>query len=422
MKADAPEMRAWLRLWNEWRPDFHFDNHVSDGGDWQYDVMFDADVHASCPPAVASWIESKLYPNLFEMLAKDGHTPAVYFDLIDWRDPRSGIQTGNFTPRFSTGYVSLRNRPSLLVEMHALKPYRTRVIGNYNLMARTLEVVGRESATLKEAIEDSEAAVVAATSETRDAVALAYKHTGTSAPFTFKGFAIQRELSDVSGAVRTIYDNRTPVEFETVWQFATEPAVSAVPPMAYLVPPEWTEAIELLGLHGLTTSRLDAARELSVERYRFTEVTFADKPFEGRTTPRFKMERYTETRSFPEGTVVVRPSQPNGRVVMHLLEPEAPDSLVKWGFFNGIFEQKEYAEGYVLEELARKMMAADAKLRDEFLEKVRTDRAFAGDARARLYFFYQRSPFWDERLNVYPVARWLDAKEGAAEPDIRSSK
>jgi hypothetical protein len=96
--------------------------------------------------------------------------------------------------------------------------------------------------------------------------------------------------------------------------------------------------------------------------------------------------------------------------------------LVKWGFFNGIFEQKEYAEGYVLEELARKMMAADAKLRDEFLEKVRTDRAFAGDARARLYFFYQRSPFWDERLNVYPVARWMDAKEGTVEPDIRSSK
>ena len=41
IKADTPEMRAWLRLFNAWRPDFLIDNHVTDGSDMQYDVTWD---------------------------------------------------------------------------------------------------------------------------------------------------------------------------------------------------------------------------------------------------------------------------------------------------------------------------------------------------------------------------------------------
>ena len=41
------------------------------------------------------------------------------------------------------------------------------------------------------------------------------------------------------------------------------------------------------------------------------------------------------------------------RLVMHLLEPQAPDSFAAWGFFNACFEQKEYMEPYVAEQIAR---------------------------------------------------------------------
>ena len=36
IKGDTPEMRAWLRVFNSWMPDFHIDNHVTDGADFQY--------------------------------------------------------------------------------------------------------------------------------------------------------------------------------------------------------------------------------------------------------------------------------------------------------------------------------------------------------------------------------------------------
>ncbi len=54
-----------------------------------------------------------------------------------------------------------------------------------------------------------------------------------------------------------------------------------------------------------------------------------------------------------------------------------------WGFFDSIFEQKEYGEAYVLEKLAREMMAKDPKLKAEFERKVETDPRFAANPAAQ---------------------------------------
>ncbi len=71
-----------------------------------------------------------------------------------------------------------------------------------------------------------------------------------------------------------------------------------------------------------------------------------------------------------------------------------------------IFEQKEYGEGYVLERLARSMLAQDPKLKAEFEQKVASDSKFAGkSAQERLNWFYERSPWWDERIGLYPVGK-----------------
>jgi hypothetical protein len=34
-----------------------------------------------------------------------------------------------------------------------------------------------------------------------------------------------------------------------------------------------------------------------------------------------------------------------------------------------------------------------------------TDPIFAASSRERLRFFYERSPYWDPQLNLYPVGR-----------------
>jgi hypothetical protein len=144
---------------------------------------------------------------------------------------------------------------------------------------------------------------------------------------------------------------------------------------------------------------------VQVESYRFTNVRWPDGPFEGRHMPRFDAEKTVETRVFPPGSAVVPVAQLTGKVILNLLEPAAPDSLAHWGFFNAIFEEKEYAEHYVLEALAREMIAKDPVVEQEFQKLLTLDSEFAASPSARLRFFYKRSPYWDPQMNLYPAGR-----------------
>ena len=143
---------------------------------------------------------------------------------------------------------------------------------------------------------------------------------------------------------------------------------------------------------------------IEVESYRLTEPKWATAPFENRLPVSFKAVSITEKRTFPANSVIVPLAQEMANVAIHLLEPNSGDSLAAWGFFNAIFEAKEYFSDYIMEKIAAEMLAKDEILRREFEEKLK-DEAFAKSPRQRLNFFYQRSPYADKRIGVYPVGR-----------------
>jgi hypothetical protein len=163
--------------------------------------------------------------------------------------------------------------------------------------------------------------------------------------------------------------------------------------------------------HGIVMERLTEAVTVEVESYRFSAVKWRDRSFEGRHGPTYEVEPIRGRRIYPAGTVLIRTAQRTAKVVMHLLEPKSPDSFVAWGFFNSIFEQKEYAEPYVMEEIARKMLIEDPSLKQEFESRVKSDTVFARSPVARLNWLYLRSEWADPLLNTYPVARLVTPGE-----------
>jgi hypothetical protein len=187
-------------------------------------------------------------------------------------------------------------------------------------------------------------------------------------------------------------------------------------PFAYLIPREWTFAEEKLRAHGIVVERLRRETTIEVEVYRCENVRFRERPYEGRQIPTFTTAVQSEERTVPAGTLVVRPRQRAGNVAVHLLEPRGPDSFAAWGFFNAVFEQKEYAEPYVMEEKAAAMLAQDSALRGEYEGKVKADSLFAASPAARLNWLYQRSPWRDTSLNVYPVVRLVRPARLDTEP------
>jgi hypothetical protein len=123
------------------------------------------------------------------------------------------------------------------------------------------------------------------------------------------------------------------------------------------------------------------------------------------------VEEFAETRLFPAGSAVIDLGQRTARVIAHALEPAGPDAFVRWGFCDAIFEQKEYAEAYVMEVKAREMLAADPALRAEFAAAQAADPEFAKDQDAMLNWFFQRTPWWDQRIGVYPVGRIMNGAD-----------
>ena len=103
--------------------------------------------------------------------------------------------------------------------------------------------------------------------------------------------------------------------------------------------------------------------------------------------------------------MVIDARQPLGVLAMNLLEPTSPDSFWSWGFFNSTLVAAEEPEEYVMEPMARQMLAQDPKLKAEFQHKLKTDKAFARDAGARLQWFYQHTPFYDANAYLYPIGR-----------------
>jgi hypothetical protein len=195
---------------------------------------------------------------------------------------------------------------------------------------------------------------------------------------------------------------------------------STTPPAAYLIPPQWTRVIEVLEAHDVAMRRTTAPWTGKVERYRCGGMQWQGPPFEGRH-PIFAGEgagaqpgRFgqctltTESMTFPAGSVVIQLNQRLSKVAIHWLEPEAPDSAMRWGFFDPVFEQREYGEAYVLEKVARENLAKDPALKAEFERRIQSDPRFAASPEARLEFFYDRSP-WGlaNHMGEYPVGRLL---------------
>lgn len=397
LKLDSPEARAWVTLWNDWDPDFFIDNHVTDGANFQYAVTYTVTRHDNADAHVSSWGRDVFVPEATSRMEEWGEP------IFPYVAPKAGsVQTGVSdwveSPRFSTGYAGICNRPGLLIEMHMLKSYGRRVHANYLFMAAVLEVLNKHYQELQSAIHQAD---LSATEGKDSLVALDFTTTEEADTVNFLGFGYDSVRSEITGGYWIRYDTTRPAVLKVPYFGHTKPKLEVVRPWAYVIPPQWTEVIARLKLHGVEMHTMEA-QELDVEQYRLHNVKWAAESYEGHHNVTCSTSIEQAHVSFPRGSLLVSTLQKRSRVVMHCLEPGAPDSFLRWGFFDTILEQKEYAEDYAAESLAVAMRPSWAHSYDSL---VAADTAFANSPQARRDFFYKRSPYAEPMFRVYPVAR-----------------
>jgi len=333
-------------------------------------------------------------------LKANGHIPGPMIFARDEADLPQGVDFMAFAARFSHAYGDLRRLPTVLVENHSLKPYRQRVLGTYVLLETTLKTLASEAKGLKAAI----ALDRAARPKTVDA------NWKTKAEpvgqMDFLTIASEQTESPAAGGKVSRYLGK-PGPTVTIPIYGSEPATQLSVPKAYWVPATKAEVIDRLKLHGIKVEPITAARTIEVEMIRFDGYKTIGLS-EGRMMyAPTGLKRQMVTETFPPGSVRVPTDQPLGALATCLLEPESDDSFFAWGFFAEALTRVEYMEPYAIAPMAERMLATDPALKAEFEKKLKEEEGFAASPLRRLQFFYERSPFYDQRYLLYPVGREL---------------
>lgn len=405
VKADSPEMQAMLGLVNEWDPLATIDLHVTDGAKFEHDISIQVEPNHSGDDILKK-NGVAMRDAVISDLAKQGSLPqAFYMSFEEDDNPMSGFADGVAAPRFSTGYFPLRNRFGMLVETHSWKDYPTRVRITRNTVISVLQQIAQHGNTWRQnAMEaDTRAAQLAG-----KAVAVTYKTTDKVKQIEFKGYAYSRTQSDISGALMTHYDETTPQIWHVPLRDEVVPDATITAPLSgYIVPSALATAVgEKLRQHGVTFHVIKQSHDLAkVETFRARKMTYGAKSLESHQTIKLEGTWQPESRTIAAGALYVPIAQVKAKLVIALFEPSAPDALVNWGWFNNFFEQKEYMEAYVAEQVARDQLAADPALKIAFEKKLASEPDFAKSPEARLAFFARRHSTWDERYQLYPVMR-----------------
>ncbi|HLN54187.1 MAG TPA: M14 family metallopeptidase [Lentimicrobium sp.] len=403
VKAEAIEMQHWLKMYNSWLPDFFIDIHTTDGADYQYHLTYDIEKYGNLDSGLTRWLNDIFEPRLEKGMSDAGYKIFPYVQFRKWHDPRSGLRKNAAPPLVSTGYAAAQNRPAVLVETHMLKDYKTRVTSVYEMLIQTLGIVNHQNETLKTLISMADKSTASANFR-KTPVPVAFTNSKDSIIVDFKGFEYTTKKSDLTGGDWFVYDPAKPVTMKIPFFNKIYPEKTINLPAYYLVPAEWNEVIEKLQLHGIKTTRILKDTTLQVSMLHFENAEFNKEPVEGRHIVKVTTIEKREKRSFSKGSVLVPTDQRTARLIAYLLEPTAFGSLVESGYFNSVFEQKEYGETYVMEKVARDMLAKDPELKKEFEEKIKNNPDYQ-DQWAMLNWFYNRSQWADINYMVYPVAK-----------------
>ena len=415
LKADAPEMRAWLKLYNRWMPELFIDVHVTNGADFQYVMTYAIENRGTImEEGLRQWSLNIYEKQLNERMEQVGYPIFLYASFRKHNAPESGILIDIFDPRYSEGYAATRNRLGLLIENHIYKPYEQRVKATIEAYIASARILAENKESLVKAIANADK-VVSSPEYRRKPMDLTFQPVNKDSVWVdYLSWARDTVKSDLSGAdwVRHNYDK--PITLKCPLITSYEPTSSLQLPEAYILMPQWTDVIALLDLHDIKYTRISGPKQVEVETYRYTKAIFSTRQSEGRI-PVLKTEYTTqkETLMVPEGSVLIDMNQPNGRLAGWLLEPSAPGSLVYWGFFNQVVQPTHefWIRLPYMEEKGRELLAKDPALKAEFEER-KKDPKFANDPQAILNFFYQKVKKSAHQNNeLHPAWRIMDRSQ-----------
>ena len=356
MKADAPETRASLAMFNAWDPHVFVDLHTTNGSYHGYNLTYAPSLNPAAELREATfggaWARDSFLPELRQRV-RDRHQVET-FDYGGFEGggggrggrgaggpPPTGImpatppaswRTYEHTPRFGTNYYALRGRVAVLSEAYSHDPFEKRVRSTYAFVKELLSLVAERRESILALARRSDEAV-------RRGVLPPIPVRAAFTQNPYQADVSYEEVERMGDSTR--YEAGMPLGVRRTGRFRTAsmqmytrftPTLTRPAPWGYAIAPGDTAAFHLARLHGFEISRLtrewrgDAGPQFVVD-----STVIAPQPFEGHRLVRVVGRWETGAPvTLAVGTYIVRVAQPLGVLAMYLLEPESDDGLVAW--------------------------------------------------------------------------------------------
>ncbi len=347
MKLESPEIRGVVtKILNQWDPAISVDCHTTNGSYHEEPVTFTWMMNPNGDRNLINYMRDKMMPDVSKTLSGKYEVENVFYgEFIDRMNLEKGWVSYASEPRYLVNYIGVRNRLSILNESYVYADFKTRVNGSYKLLRSILEFAAAHPSEIKKMLDkaDQQAIEKGNRVAVTDSFAIKYKGYPTPEKITIKAF----EADTIPGK-RGYWrykksDRKVTVTVPYIADyFATE---SVRFPYAYVVSIPVEQVIENLKTHGIQLEQLTKETEMKVERFKIEKLSPSKRINQGHYTNSIEGKYITETKTFPEGTYIIRTAQPLGSLATYLLEPQTDDGLLKWNFFDR-YLTPQWGNGY----------------------------------------------------------------------------
>ncbi len=399
IKQDTKNAAAFTEVFHLVNPAIFIDNHVSNGADYQYAITHLFTQHNKLGGALGMFLENTMRPEIEKSLLKKGIIITPYVNV--WGStPKSGFSQFFDSPRYSTGYTTLFNTLGMMIETHMLKPYKIRVEQTYKLLFSALDFTAKNQQKIKELRANSIEGILK-----KKTYPIAFKvDKNKKSILQFKGYEGTYINSKVTTGKRLFYDRTKPytepVDYYNTFVATKEVAI----PKAYILQQGWHKVEDRLEKNQIKFIRFKKDTTISVDVQHIADYKTGTKAYEGHYLHyKTLVQKTTKEFNFKKGAIYIPTHQKGVRYIIETLEAEATDSFFNWNFFDTVLQQKEGYSAYVFEDIAEVFLKEHPAVKKRFDEKIKSDKDFAKNPRAQLYFVCKETPYFEEAFMRLPV-------------------
>lgn len=311
MKLEQPEIAGYVQnVILKWAPHLYIDGH--NGGSFPYNLNYQCASHNAPDRRITETCDNEIFPAINKRLEAEGFKAWYYQrgNATEWI-------VGGSEPRIGRNYGAFANSVAILFESPG-QPMETGVKSGLLGYKAVAEWSRDNAAKLKEVVHRARRETVEMGEKPGDNVPLAVRYEAEDTPVDYligEGQGENRKIVEVTGAKLM----KKPVT-----------TIERPRPYAYVLPREAKDAVDLLRQHNITVETLREPTQLTVAAYTVADVTHAPQYNHAATTSIKVGEVQNIQRTFPAGTYIVRTAQMQGRVAVHLLEPETTDNVIYW--------------------------------------------------------------------------------------------